>query len=419
MGWCGDTQVFAPAAFRFADAYGFLSKWMTDMRDAQSVGEDGLYPAVAPMMSWGAVKWGRLGWADAGVAVPWTAWRMTGDTRIIEDNWASMARYVDKIALTQHRTTDGFQWGDWVSYEQITPTGSWPADHQWDGRYLLPEAQKYFDYLGGCQWLMDARRMADMAKATGRGDEAARYAQMADEARAYLKANFFEQDGGLLKIFRHLQTPAVFALRLGLYDDMAKELAVVALLENIKDHGGCLQTGFLGTAMILDALTYDADRPDAAYSLLLQDKDPSWLFTVRQGATTMWERWNSYTKEKGFGPVGMNSFNHYAYGSVEGWIVRTAAGIRPGPAGGFRHFVLAPRPDRRLGRCTARYRSPQGEIVSSWVYDESGVCRWTYTVPEGATATILLPDGAVREAEAGTSSMALSDSCAGRKPNIL
>ena len=401
MGWCGDTQVFAPAAFRFADAYGFLSKWMADMRDAQGENADGLYPAVAPMMSWGAVMWGRLGWADAGVAVPWTAWRMTGDTRIVDENWASMSRYVDRIALTQHRTTDGFQWGDWVSYERITPTGSWPADHQWDGRYLLPEAQKYFDYLGGCQWLMDAQRMADMAKATGRSDDAKRYSEMADEARKYLKASFFEPDGGLLMIFRHMQTPAVFALRLGLYDDAAKASAVEGLLKNIEDHGGCLQTGFLGTAQILDALTYDANRPDAAYSLLLQDKDPSWLFTVRQGATTMWERWNSYTKEKGFGPVDMNSFNHYAYGSFADWLVGAAAGIRPGPDGGFDgRFVLAPLPDRRLGRFEATYKTKNGVIRSAWRYHDDGTVVWEFTVPNNSVATVTF-NGETRDYSAG------------------
>ena len=402
MGWCGDTQVFAPAAFRFADAYGFLSKWMSDMRDAQGENADGLYPAVAPMMGWGAVMWGRLGWADAGVAVPWVAWWMTGDTRIIDENFDSMARYVDRIALTQHRTTDGFQWGDWVSYELITPTGSWPADHQWDGRYLLPEAQKYFDYLGGCQWLMDARRMADMAKATGRGDDAKLYSKMADEAREHLKANFFEQDGGLLKIFRHMQTPALFALRLGLYDGAAKDVAVAALLKNIEDHGGCLQTGFLGTAQILDALTYDAGRPDAAYSMLLQDKDPSWLFTVRQGATTMWERWNSYTKEKGFGPVDMNSFNHYAYGSFADWLFGAAAGLRPGPDGGFdRRFVLAPMPDRRLGGVAAKYKTKNGVIRSAWRYCDDGLLIWNFTVPEGSVAAVMF-NGETRDYSSGS-----------------
>ena len=402
MGWCGDTQVFAPAAFRFADAYGFLSKWMADMRDAQGENADGLYPAVAPMMGWGAVMWGRLGWADAGVAVPWTAWRMTGDTRIVEENWASMSRYVDRIALTQHRTTDGFQWGDWVSYEQITPTGSWPADHQWDGRYLLPEAQKYFDYLGGCYWLMDAQRMADMALATQRGDDAKRYLQMAYEAWKYLKENFLEPDGGLLKIFRHMQTPAVFALQLGLYDDAAKASAVEGLLKNIEDHGGCLQTGFLGTAKILDALTYDANRPDAAYSLLLQDKDPSWLFTVHQGATTMWERWNSYTVEKGFGPVDMNSFNHYAYGSFTDWLFGAAAGIHPDPAGGFDdRFELAPLPDRRLGSVEATYKTKNGVIRSAWRYHDDGTLVWEFTVPKNSVASVSF-NGTTRDYPAGT-----------------
>ena len=402
MGWCGDTQVFAPAAFRFADAYGFLAKWMADMRDAQGENADGLYPAVAPMMGWGAVMWGRLGWADAGVAVPWTAWRMTGDTRIVEENWASMSRYVDRIALTQHRTTDGFQWGDWVSYEQITPTGSWPADHQWDGRYLLPEAQKYFDYLGGCYWLMDAQRMADMALATQRGDDAKRYLQMASKARKYLKENFLEPDGGLLKIFRHMQTPAVFALQLGLYDDAAKASAVDGLLKNIEDHGGCLQTGFLGTAKILDALACDANRPDAAYSLLLQDKDPSWLFTVHQGATTMWERWNSYTVEKGFGPVDMNSFNHYAYGSFTDWLFGAAAGIRPGPAGGFDdRFELAPLPDRRLGSVEATYKTKNGVIRSAWRYHDDGTLVWEFTVPKNSVASVSF-NGTARDYPAGT-----------------
>ena len=402
MGWTCDTQVFAPAAFRFSDAYGLLAKWMADLRDAQSERADGLYPSVAPIMCVGAVRWGRLGWADAGVAVPWTAWRMTGDTRIVEENWDSMSRYVDRIALTQHRTTDGFQWGDWVSYEQITPTGSWPADHQWDGRYLLPEAQKYFDYLGGCYWLMDAQRMADMALATQRGDDVKKYLQMASEARKYLKENFLEPDGGLLKIFRHMQTPAVFALQLGLYDDAAKASAVDGLLKNIEDHGGCLQTGFLGTAKILDALACDANRPDAAYSLLLQDKDPSWLFTVHQGATTMWERWNSYTVEKGFGPVDMNSFNHYAYGSFTDWLFGAAAGIRPGPAGGFDdRFELAPLPDSRLGSVEATDKTKNGVIRSAWRYHDDGTLVWEFTVPKNSVASVSF-NGTTRDYPAGT-----------------
>ncbi len=199
-----------------------------------------------------------------------------------------------------------------------------------------------------------------------------------------------------------MQTPALFALRLGLYDGDAKDAAVAALLKNFEDHGGCLQTGFLGTALILDALAYDAGRPDAAYSLLLQDKDPSWLFTVRQGATTMWERWNSYTREKGFGPVDMNSFNHYAYGSFADWLFGAAAGIRPGPDGGFDdRFELAPLPDRRLGSVEATYKTKNGVIRSAWRYHDDGTLVWEFTVPKNSVASVSF-NGTTRDYPAGT-----------------
>ena len=207
-------------------------------------------------------------------------------------------------------------------------------------------------------------------------------------------------DGGRLPAFlRDMQTPQLFALWLGLYDNPAARTdAVARLVANIESHGGCLQTGFLGTAIILDALTYGAGRPDLAYTLLLQRRNPSWLYSVDNGATTIWERWNSYTKEKGFGPVGMNSFNHYAYGAVLDWIFGTAAGIRPGKDGGFDgHFVLAPIPDRRLGSIHAEYRTDQGTIVSDWRYD-GDVCRWRFEVPEGATATVTFGDRTIEYA---------------------
>ena len=203
--------------------------------------------------------------------------------------------------------------------------------------------------------------------------------------------------------------PQLFALWLGLYDDLAARAdAVSRLVANLESHGGCLQTGFLGTAVILDALTYGAGRPDLAYTLLLQHKNPSWLYSVDNGATTIWERWNSYTREKGFGPVAMNSFNHYAYGAVLDWIYGTAAGIRPGKGGGFDgRFVLAPIPDRRLGSVRAEYRTAQGTIVSDWRYD-GGVCRWRFEVPEGAVATVTFA-GRTAEYRAGKHELAVAD----------
>jgi alpha-L-rhamnosidase len=162
------------------------------------------------------------------------------------------------------------------------------------------------------------------------------------------------------------------------------------LRKNFEDHDGCLQTGFLGTSILLPTLT-EYGLSDVAYELLFQRKNPSWLYSIDNGATTIWERWNSYTLESGMGPSGMNSFNHYAYGSVCQWIWQTAAGIASDPAApGFKHIIMKPVPDKRLGWLEASYQSAAGLIKSSWKY-EGDRWIWSFTVPEGATATVTLP----------------------------
>jgi alpha-L-rhamnosidase len=218
---------------------------------------------------------------------------------------------------------------------------------------------------------------------------------MADEAKAYIRKNFLEkEDGMILKPFRANQTPALFLLKFGLLEnEKAIAATKAALFKNIKDHKGCLTTGFLGTSILMDTVTYEAGAPDVAYSLLLQHENPSWLYSVDQGATTIWERWNSYVKATGFGPVGMNSFNHYAYGAVMGWMYRTMAGIRPGKEAGFARFTLAPKPDKRVGWCKASYRAAQGTIKSHWRYEKDGRLVWSFTVPPGTVADVIPPSG--------------------------
>ena len=132
-------------------------------------------------------------------------------------------------------------------------------------------------------------------------------------------------------------------------------------------------------------------EPELAYSVLLQHNCPGWLYSVDLGATTIWERWNGYTKEHGFGPVRMNSFNHYAYGAVLGWMYRTIAGIRPGRKGGYREFMLAPKPDRRVEWVKASYRSVAGTITSTWRYEDD-MWTWEFSVPNGTTAQVIVPD---------------------------
>ena len=393
MGWTADTQVFAAAAYRNADVYGFLTKWMTDMRDSASQDGRGRFPGVAPAMRWYSCGRGRFGWADAGIIVPWTSWKMTGDKSIVEKNWDAMVKFVDFQQTTKYRTaeaSDGnYQWGDWVSFEKYESSSrrGWNSDKK-----LLPETAVYWDYLAGCYWCWNAERMAEMARILGKADDVAKYEKMAAEAHGYVKAEFFKDGGRLPAFLRDMQTPHLFALRFGFYDNPeVKKEAIAQLLKNIEDHGGCLQTGFLGTSILMDTLTYDVGRPDVAYSLLLQHKFPSWLYSVDQGATTIWERWNSYTKEKGFGPVGMNSFNHYAYGAVLDWICGTAAGLRPGKDGGFdKSFTLAPIPDKRLGSIDATYRTRKGVIRSSWRYLEDGAVDYTFFVPDGIEADVVI-----------------------------
>ena len=391
LGWSGDTQVFAEAGAFAADTSLFLRKWMRDMRDSQH--EDGSFPGVAPTAQYGDGGH-RLGWADAGVIVPWTVWRMFGDAAIVNENWDAMTKYMSLLERDRYESQESMtrQWADWLSFEKLETWSGAAYETEPDGRRRVrADALEYWKYLGLSYWLWDARMMAEMATATGRSGEAGKYAETAERAFGILREKFIsKEDGMLVPLFRDMQTPALFALKSGLLKGDAKDRTVAALRKNIADHGDCLQTGFLGTSIIMDVLT-ECGASDVAYTLLLQHKNPSWLYSVDQGATTVWERWNSYSKADGFGPVAMNSFNHYAYGAVLAWMYKTVAGIAPDPsAPGFRRIIMAPKPDRRLGFVKAEYKSAAGLIKSAWRY-EGDEWIWEFTVPEGATASVTLP----------------------------
>ncbi len=397
LGWTADTQVFTEAASCNADVYGFLFKWMRDMRDSQ-LETTGSYPSVAPLAQYGN-EGDRFGWADAGVIVPHTMWRRFGDAAIIKANWASMKRYMAHLAVTKHATPpDKRQYADWLSYEKYQPCNA-----EW-GNNPPKEAFEYWNFLGACYWLWDARMMSEMAAAIGEKADEKAFRETAETALAHIRGTYVAADGLLSEPFRELQTACLFALKLGLLADVKAVAATKAiLLKNIKDHGDCLQTGFLGTSILMNTLTYDAGTPDVAYTLLLQHKNPSWLYSVDQGATTIWERWNSYVKATGFGPASMNSFNHYAYGSVLAWMYGSMAGIRDDVSNpGFKHFFLAPLPDKRVGKVSAEYASAYGTIRSAWAYGANGAWTWTFTIPANTTATVTVPGGETKEYAAGS-----------------
>lgn len=388
LGWTADTQVFAETGSFFANTSSFFHKWMRDLIDSQ--GETGGFPGVAPLSQYGN-DMTRLGWSDAGVIVPWTIWKQFGDKEIVELSWDAMEKYMSHINETRydHNTLIGengnYQWADWLSYEPLESCGG----SAFDLNGSLPEAIEYWNYLSASYWLLDASMMRDMAIGTGR--DASIYESMILNAKNYIRDKFFTL-GGKFKtdILNTMQTPALFALKNGIFEGKIKDDIIFRLRENFEKHGNCLQTGFLGTSILMPTLTENG-MSDIAWNLLFQRKNPSWLYSIDNGATTIWERWNSYMLDQGMGPRGMNSFNHYAYGVVCEWIWETAAGISSDPVNpGFKHIIMKPIPDKRLGSIEAVYNSVSGTIKSSWRY-EGDKWIWEFSIPDGCTASVTIP----------------------------
>jgi len=391
LGWTADTQVFMNSAAYLADTREFLGKFLADLRDAQMA--KGCYRCFVPNVRHVVAPWGSAGWTDAGVIIPYRLWKWYGERRFVDESWDSMTRYMK--FLEGDAEPYRINHGDWLAFEHHEKLADDLSGDHMDKRQVKV-LNAYFRV-----WV--AMLMREMAAATGRTAAERHYAEEEAKLRRAFAAAYMGADGTIKDEYKG-QCNDLYMLKLGLCGNAAAvEATKRDLVENIKSHGNRLQTGFLGTAILLPVLTFEVDAPELAYSLLLQDAFPSWLYSVDQGATTVWERWNGYTKEKGYGPVGMNSFNHYAYGCVLEWLFAAAAGIRPNPEqGGWRHFRLRPYPDRRLVSCSASYRTGFGTIRSAWRYDgKGGRLVWRFSVPKGSTATVTWLDGSTREYAAG------------------
>ena len=370
-GWTGDTQVFCGAASYFVNAYGFLKKWMGDMRD--STEPDGVFPFIAPAVfgpnSFGS---GAGAWSDAGIIVPYKMWLMYGDKTILEENYEAMERHLEGNYARHGLEASKPSFGDWLSYEE-TPK----------------------NYVSICYFSYDAVLMEKISRLLGKNDRAEHYAKLRAEINAYYMEKFVEN--GEFKV--KTQTGYILPLAFDMIDGELREKAVKELKEKIADNDYTLTTGFVGTAIFNQTLS-EVGLDDEAYSLLLQTRDPSWIYSVRQGATTVWERWNSYTLANGFGKVTMNSFNHYAYGAVTEWMFATMAGIKPVEEyPGFEKFVLAPTPDtrtyipegqERITSVKAEFESVRGLIKTECCY-ENGEFVYKVTVPENTEAKVEFP----------------------------
>ena len=242
------------------------------------------------------------------------------------------------------------------------------------------------EMLGVAYYAYDAMLMSKMATALGLETDAARYAELYRAEKQFFIDRYVKPDGELI---RSEQSVCLYALYLDLLPN-AESVAAVSkqLTDNFARNGNKLQTGFLGTKIILDTLTR-INRTDIAYDILLQEDNPSWLYSVLQGATTIWERWNSYTIENGFGDVGMNSFNHYSYGAVVGWMFRNMGGINSA-ANGFKSVLFAPEPTQRIPTVECIYESVYGKIAANSTLADG---TWTYTVtlPANTYGIVKLP----------------------------
>jgi alpha-L-rhamnosidase len=365
LGWMGDAGVFWRTGTYNFDVAAFSRKWMRDVADAQT--PQGAFTNVSPNVLPEATE-GAPGWGDAGVIVPWTSWLQYGDAGIVEENWDAMQRWMQYIQdgnpdfLRKNRLGPNF--ADWLAPDNRTPG----------------------DLIGTAYWAMLARMMSQMGRAIGRDAEAKRYDQLYDNIRAAFRKAYIKEDG---EVGTGTQTSYVLAMQMKLLPESLRAAAADKLVKDIEAHQWHLTTGFLGTPHLLFALA-DSGHTDVAYRLLLNETYPSWGYMLSKGATTWWERWNGDT-----GDPAMNSFNHYAFGSVVAWVYRYAAGIDTTPeTPGFREIVIRPRPDQRMTHARAEYDSVYGRMVSDWTARPGEPLSLRVTIPANTTARVVLPAAA-------------------------
>lgn len=375
IGWTGDGQVFANTATANADVASFFSKWLADIDDTRL--DNGSLPDIAPAVVLERTLEGSSGYAEAGLVVPWALHREYGDTRILE-------RFFD-IAV------------GWVGYVRArSPDLIWREDRNIDyGDWLAPEDTPK-DLTATAYFARSAQLVAQFATVLGRDEEARRFGELHAQIAEAFRKEFVTGDG---EVVPGTQTAYSLALAFDLLRPEQRPVAGRGLARNVERHGH-VTTGFLAVAHILPVLTA-IGRSDLAYSLLLNDQYPSWGHEVRSGATTIWERWDGWRPETGFQDALMNSFNHFAFGSVGEWIVNQAAGLKTGEPG-YRHVVVAPQVDGRLGFVEASHRSIRGLVTTSWrlagrrLVVEVGL-------PANVTGTVRIPAKDVVERDGGGS----------------
>lgn len=376
LGWTGDAQVFATPSMYMADVYGFWSSWLQSVREEQS--PDGKIPLYIPFVEW--INFASSGWGDAVTIIPWELYMVTGDEKILSDNYEMMKGW---ISYHQKKSKDLISnmttFGDWL---QPFPVNLKEGDNGNRGN-------TDFNLIGTAYFARSVELTQKAARVLNKSEDIQALSELHSKIKDAFMQAFFDQQLNLKKEGAiPTQTTYLLGLAYDLFPTEKRDIAVEKLITLIRNADTHLNTGFLGTPLLTPVLQ-DAGRSDVIYELLFKESYPSWFYSINNGATTTWERWNSYSIEDGFNSQGMNSLNHYAYGTVSRWFYEGILGIKPGNPG-FKHIKIEPQLSNSLSHAKGGYITPNGEVKVSWTLTNSQLSMHI-TVPKNTTADIILP----------------------------
>jgi len=379
MGWMGDAQVFSQSSMFNMDMAAFYTKWVKDIRDAQT--SRGTFPDIAPHPNKPELRFSNSpAWADAGIIIPWRMYENYGDTELLRQHYDAMKRYIENI---RKQNPDflwlkdvGNQYGDWLNANTIIAEG-----------YSNKRGEVPKEVLATAFYANSVRLFSQMAKVLDNEKDAEEYNGLFENIRLKFNEAFVDNEG---RIKGNTQSAYALALNFDLLPENKQVQAFNHLVECIEEYDYRISTGFVTTIMMMKELV-KWGRSDIAYKFLESERLPSWIYSINQGATTIWERWDGYVKGRGFQDAGMNSFNHYSIGAVCEWMNRIILGINPDdryPA--YKHFIIHPEPGGTITWAKGTYNSIMGLIVSDWKMEKE-LFILQVEIPANASATVILP----------------------------